>query len=303
MSIQSISFHGQQSGEHLVVFGAIHGNEYCGPAAIKQVIADIEAGSIEVTHGTVTFVPICNPRAYAQQKRFIDRNLNRHFYPKTQHHAYEDTLDPILCRILEDADALLDIHSYQSQGGAFAFIGTSSVREIAFARALHLPHYIYGWADAFNDAHASEEQKRASIGTTDFTRAKAKAGIAVTLECGHHHNDNNSQIGRDAILRSMVFMGNIVAEPTSNAASATHATKMHSVYYKQSEGRLAKPYAHMDEVKKGEIIAQYSNGDVIVAPEDGVIVLPKTETDHAIGAEWFYFGVKTPFPVAKHRAC
>ncbi len=296
MTIESVTFQSTISGEHLVVFGAIHGNEYCGPQAIYSVIDKMRSGEVTLKQGKVTFVPICNPWAYAQKTRFVERNLNRHFYPKEQHQYYEDSLDPILCNFLEDADILLDIHSYQSQGGAFAFIGTSSQREIDFARALGVSHHIYGWAEAFGDEHASEEQKRASIGTTDYTRAKKKAGIAVTIECGHHHNKDNAAIGEEAILRSMAFANLIQPVFETVNLQAQHAIKMRSVHYKQYDGVLSKPYKHMDRVQQGEVIAQYDNGSVIVAVEDGVIVLPKTQTDYAIGSEWFYFGVETDFP-------
>ncbi len=293
MTVQHITFDSGNEGKHLAVFGAIHGNEYCGPAAIRQIIDAIANEEITIERGKVTFVPICNPRAYKKQTRFIDRNLNRHFYPKTKHIHYEDTLDPILCAILDKADVLLDIHSYQSLGGPFAFLGTTSQEEIDYGRALGLPHYIYGWADAFDSQDATEEQRLASIGTTDYMRQQG--GIAVTVECGHHHNDNNAEIACTTIKHALAF-SNIITAVDDPPPPQQHCIQMQSVFYKEHDGAFVKPWNHCDSVQRGDVIARYNNGNTLNAPDDGVLVLPKAATDHAIGAEWFYFGIKTAFP-------
>ncbi|TAF15591.1 MAG: hypothetical protein EAZ74_01460 [Alphaproteobacteria bacterium] len=281
---------------HLVVLGAVHGNEPCGAEAIARMIADIRAQKITLTCGMVTFVPITNPRAYAQGVRFIDRNLNRHCYPKAALQAYEDGLDAPLCALLDEADYLLDIHSYQSQGGAFCFLGTSSAQEIAFARALNVSTYIHGWAEAFS-RDATEEQQRASLGTTDRVRANKRGACAVTLECGHHSNPDNADIAYDNMMRAMHHVGMVDRMPCEPVEYATQqCIRMHSVYYKERDGALVQPWKHGDRVALGQVIARYADGTEIRAPKDGVLVLPKTTTDHTLGSEWFYFGEEVAFP-------
>jgi predicted deacylase len=71
---------------------------------------------------------------------------------------------------------------------------------------------------------------------------------------------------------------------------------MHSVFYKEKAGSFVQPWRHGQRVKAGEVLARYDDGDTITAPSDGVLVLPKGAPDFAIGAEWCYFGVETPFP-------
>ena len=51
-----------------------------------------------------------------------------------------------------------------------------------------------------------------------------------------------------------------------------------------------KNYKHLDRVHKDEEIAQYEDGEVLRASEDGYILLPNLEGK--IGAEWYYFGVE-----------
>lgn len=294
-------FSALNSGAHLVVLGAVHGNERCGTEAIRRLSAELEAGSVRLTHGTLTLVPICNPRAYAQGVRFCERNLNRYFYPKDEPEHYEDFIDPILCRVLDEADALLDLHSYQSQGEAFCFLGTTSAEEIAFARALKVETYIHGWADAFS-RNATPEQRRASMGTTDYTRANGRGAVAVTLECGHHQHPLAAEMGYTGIRRAMAHLGMCTpytppAGIPDAAFAAQHAIAMRQVVYQEKPGALVQPWQHAQRVAAGEVIARYDDGQEVRAPFDAVLVLPKTSTDHAIGSEWFYIGEETSFPL------
>jgi predicted deacylase len=297
-TIQQTTFHSLNHGQHMVVLGAVHGNEPCGAAAIRMVIDHFTTGKWQLTRGKVTFVPICNPLAYIQGTRFVERNLNRHFYPKPLRVEYEDAIDPILCALLDEADILLDIHSYQSQGGPFCFLGTTSQAEIDYCRALHVPLYVYGWADAFSSEGATREQRLAGLGTTDFVRANRKRGIATTLECGHHDNPANVDVAIMAIARALHHAGMLEMQDALPPlpSISPRAIKMHSVFYKEKAGQMVRPWQHGDAVKNDEVIARYEDGTTVTAPQEGVIILPKTQTDFALGAEWFYFGVETAFP-------
>ena len=293
-NIEQATFHSLEKGKHLVVFGAVHGNEKCGTLAIRQAISKFQTGEWQLQCGKVTFVPICNPEAYAQNKRFYQRNLNRHCYPKPIHIDYEDKIDPILCKILDDADSLLDIHSYQSEGGAFCFLGTSSPAEIAYSRAINAPLYIYGWADAFAK-DASKEQRLAGLGTTDYVRANDKNGMAVTLECGNHHNPHNVEVAKRAIENALIHLGLMAGE--FPLAAKQIAIKMSAVYYKEKAGAMTQSWQHGQQVREGEVIAIYDDGEQVKAQSDGFIILPKINLDADIGSEWFYFGVQTAFPI------
>ena len=84
---KATSYTGAADGPRVIFLGAVHGNEACGTTAIRRAIATLQSGELTLLQGCVTFVPICNPRAYAENTRFIDRNLNRHFYPKEEKKA------------------------------------------------------------------------------------------------------------------------------------------------------------------------------------------------------------------------
>lgn len=47
-------FESRAQGPHLLVFGAIHGNEVCGPRALKRLITALESREIQLLRGTLT---------------------------------------------------------------------------------------------------------------------------------------------------------------------------------------------------------------------------------------------------------
>ena len=59
---------------------------------------------------------------------------------------------------------------------------------------------------------------------------------------------------------------------------------------KEKEGVLVGDFKHLDKIKKGDVIAIYDDGEKLIAPNDGYILLPNH--DAKIGAEWYYFGVE-----------
>lgn len=298
MTIKSVYYHTLNPGKTLAVMGGVHGNETCGPAAITRLLADLDSGAIALQRGTLQVIPVANPRAYAQKTRFVERNLNRYLYPKEEKRYYEDHLDPVICDFLDSADVLLDLHSYASQGGPFVFLGGSQSRpeEVAYARALGVRDFVCGWAEAFGSGGKGGDKE--SQGTTEYARANGT--LAVTLECGHHHNADAADVGYRAILRALAHFD--MLDPECEAARALDAgvafeqqrcVWMKSVYYKEAEYSFAKRWQHCDSVARGEAIASSTKGD-LVAPEDGHIILPKASA--ATGDEWFFFGTPGAFP-------
>lgn len=289
MTVKIVTFHGLEPGPRFTVLGAVHGNERCGAGAIRRLIADIDAGTHAPVRGTLHLVPVTNPEAFRRNVRFVERNLNRYLYPKDEKKAYEDYLDPIVCGLLDRTDVLLDLHSYTSQGGPFIFLGTDQGAELAYARSLGVSDFVCGWSEAFGSGTGRESQ-----GTTEY--ARLQGALAVTLECGHHHNADAAGVGYRGILRAMVHLGMIGAADLAPepAGGAQRFVRMKSVYRREEGAALAKPWRHFDPVAKGEAMATLADGRILDAPEDGFIILPKASAD--TGAEWFYFGAGIPPP-------
>ncbi len=284
-------FEGNAPGPSLTVLGAVHGNEKCGPKAINRIMGLIKTGSITIAKGKVTFVPICNPRAYDQNVRFTERNLNRFFYPKDNPVHYEDYLDLVLCPVVEKTDYLLDLHSYTSQGGAFIFLDNLDKRNLAFAEALAIPRMIYGWAEALK-ASGDVVDKKQAMGTTEY--AREFGALALTLECGTHLHPRAADVGFQAILNSLKFLGLATFDDNLNITDfpdeGSYSIRMQGAYLKTRAGDFTREWKNMDKLKKGDVIARYDDGEEITVPRDGFIVLPKRDT--IIGHEWFFWGIE-----------
>ncbi len=291
MTIKVLSYHALKPGPTLLVLGSVHGNEQCGTRAIARLQQALDQAELTLHKGRLILIPITNPLAYERNVRFIERNLNRHLYPKAQPQAYEDFLDPILCHWLAQADAVLDLHSYTSPGGAFIFLGDDVVAERDFALSLGVNDFVYGWQQAYGapmaDAVAADQSHRESMGTTEY--ARLHGAIAVTLECGHHLNVDAADIGYRAIINALSYLNMIDQVAAARRSSILRCVRMQSVFYRPESAQFSKPWRHFDAVKAGQVMAHLPNGMVISAPADGYIVLPKADVD--TGSEWFYFGI------------
>ncbi|MSP97181.1 MAG: succinylglutamate desuccinylase [Betaproteobacteria bacterium] len=294
MSVKIVTYRPLAPGPTLTVLGAVHGNERCGAQAIARMAADIDTGLVTLGRGILQLVPVTNPKAYREGVRFVDRNLNRHLYPKEEKQHYEDHLDPIVCEVLDRTDVLLDLHSYTSPGGPFIFLEPHNARELAYATSLGVADFAYGWKEAFGSGNARESQ-----GTTEY--ARTKGALAVTLECGQHLNADAADIGYRAILLAMAHLEMLDAKCLAALRPAGHTpaarqrcVRMKNVYHRAAGAVFARPWRHFDPVARAEAMATLANGDVLAAPEDGFIVLPK---DMAVtGEEWFFFGTGTALP-------
>jgi len=290
-------FDGAADGSHLVISGAVHGNETCGPEAIARALQGIDEGRIKITHGTVSFIRAANPMAYKYGYRYIDRNLNRSLYPRRNPRAYEDYIGNELCRIYRQADELLDLHSFNAPGQAFIFLGPPRRQEADFARALGVNNFAHGWQESYGEAEADQQRDpRESQGTTEYTRQWGAS--ALTLECGSHKDPESIEVAFQAILNALEYCGLAdidpdLFDPRPVSLGPETCVKLTDVFYKTEQGHFAKPWKNMDPVKKGELLATFNSGATITAPEDGFVIMPVE--DERVGDEWFHFGVPSDY--------
>lgn len=286
--IKSVTFASPQPGPRLFVTGAVHGDEICGPAAILRAIDAFETGQILLKTGSVTFVPVCNPQAYARGVRFIDRNLNRFLVPQAAPDCYEAFLGNLLCPLLEQCDFLLDLHSDPSGNVPFVFVGSfDRADEVAFAACLGAPHIVAGWAQTYArmGRGAKERSSDESTGTTEY--ARRFGAQTVTLECGQHQDPAAEQTAFHAILRALAHLGLTDSSSLPNPAAPDHIEICH-VFYKDAPGALTRPLPTFAPVHQGEILARYDDGPEIAAPFDGVAMMASPAAP--LGTEWFYLG-------------
>jgi predicted deacylase len=295
------TFAAAQAGPRLIVMGGVHGDETCGTTAIMRIVRELDEGAFELVCGQLSLVPVANPLARRLGRREGERNLNRSFKPTTQPQDLEARLTNALCPLLASHDVLLDLHSFQSAGDAFAMIGPRNNDgplepfQCAFEEgqlALHLgtSRVVEGWLDIYADGlaqrgHAVTDDALAfGWGTNEFMRSQG--GYAVTLECGQHQDPAAPQVAYRAIRAALLHLG--MSAGAAVAPAQPKLLRLVAVTDRASAGdRFVREWATFDAVRQGEAIAVRADGQSLLAPQDGYIVFPNPCAEP--GAEWFYF--------------
>jgi predicted deacylase len=299
-------FAGLQRGPRLIVTGAVHGNETAGTLGIQRVLAEIEAGHIHIVRGSVSFVPVCNPLAYAHGRRMGDRNLNRRLQPTATPQDYEDRIANVLCPLLAEHEVLLDLHSFRSPGRPFVMRGPADNRgalepfahaaaEAQLAEHVGVSRVVEGWMPAYAEGLARRkargltpggvhEDPSYGVGTTEYMRSQG--GYGVTLECGQHEDPAGPEVAYVAIRQTMALLG-MAEGPLAPPARPFECLVLAEVIDRHAEAdRFVKPWTSFDPLAEGELIAVRGDGSELRAPRPGYIVFP--DVSARPGHEWFY---------------
>jgi predicted deacylase len=318
-TLRSHTFRALQPGRRLIVLGAVHGNETCGTRAIERVLAELDAGMLALTSGQVTFVPVTNPLAYQRAQRAGERNLNRNLRPTSASNAapqdYEDRIANVLCPLLAEHEALLDLHSFHSPGEPFAMIGppdntgglepfAHAAEEEALALRLGPRRIVEGWLDTYaagvkarlqRSSAPSERAQMLStdpsygVGTTEYMRSRG--GYAITLECGQHADAQAPEVAYRAIRHTLAHLG-LVNETSPPARTDVELLRLAEVTDRHHAGdKFAREWKSYEPLRSGELIAQRADGAPLHAPADGFIVFPNPAA--LPGNEWFYFAQRS----------
>lgn len=305
-------------GPRLIVLGGVHGDETCGTAGIERLVAELDTGALTLLCGQLTMVPVANPLARQLQRREGERNLNRLFQPSATPADYEAHLTNILCPLLDRHEVLLDLHSFQSAGEAFAMIGPRDNQGALepFARAfeegqlaLHIgtPIVVEGWLDIYAAglAQRAVPVDAAALafgwGTNEYIRSRG--GYGVTLECGQHQDPAAPEVAYRAILSALRLLGMLAPDRGEGRAApaAPSLLRLVSVTDRSQEGdQFVREWATFDAVAAGEAIGQREDGTMLHADRDGFIVFPNSEA--LPGTEWFYFAVRSERDLAQRPA-
>lgn len=305
-------FAGLQTGPRLIVTAAVHGNEVCGVAAIQAVMAQLDAGTLELLRGTLTFVPIVNPLAHRLQRREGERNLNRNLRPPVVPQDFEDRIARQLCPLLAAHEVLLDLHSFQGQGQAFAMLGprdnqgelepfAHAAQEAALAACLGVNRIVEGWLSTYElglqrrqalaadgtRASALVQDPHYGVGTTEYMRSQG--GYGLTLECGQHLDPKAPEVARLAILRTLVHLGMVAPEALEphKPSTAPELLQLYEVTDREhADDQFEREWASFDAVELGQRIGTRFDGRPVLAPSSGRIVFPNSKA--LPGQEWFY---------------
>jgi predicted deacylase len=312
LQFKSINYTGLGKGPRLIVTGAVHGNETCGTKAIRRVMEELDSGALHVSAGSVTFVPVVNPLAYAKGERSGDRNLNRNLFPKEHPQDFEDHVANWLCPLLAQHDVLLDLHSFNADSQPFVMVGPlnnegtlqpfrHADEERALARRLGVRRFVDGWLATYGEGvqrrsrgNAAELEMvlRYGVGTTEYMRSTG--GYALTLECGQHDDPAAPEVAYRAILNALAFLKVIDAPaPAPLAPGQMEALSMVVVHDKlDAADRFSRPWSSFDPVAKGEQIGVRADGTPVLAEFSGRILFPAANAE--ANQEWYYLTRPNP---------
>lgn len=270
-------------GPHLLIFGSIHGNEPAGRLALPEIIEKLNEGTLSLQKGSLTLVPVCNPKATAQNTRFYDFDLNRQFGNPKPEKGYESELAKQLIPFIQDCDYLLDIHSTHVPGDpAFVFVEEQSGPIFDFAGALNIPNIFLGWGDVYEGEDYSTE-----------AYAVSKGKKALTLECGYHNDESAKTIARQAIYNALAYTGLIEHKDNPYHNDPQQGAELYrfvKAVYRAEGDIFLNNWKHMDPIPQGTVIYQNAAGEQIKSKEDGYILIPNANSKP--GHEFFYYGIK-----------
>lgn len=291
-------------GPALVVLGGVHGDETCGTQGIERVLAEFDAGALTLARGRCSLVPVANPLARQRARREGERNLNRSFHPSDVPADYEAAIANRLCPLLAEHDVLLDLHSFESVGDAFAMIGprdnsgplepfARAAEEGWLARHLGTSIVVEGWLDIYAQSLAQRGEPLAGAGlsfgegTNEWMRRQG--GYAVTLECGQHRDPGAPEVAYRAVRAALVLLG-LVDGPALPCPPMPRLLRMAGVANRQAEAdRFVRAWSTFDRIARDDPIAVRADGRVLKAVCDGAIVFPNAKAQP--GTEWFYWAV------------
>jgi succinylglutamate desuccinylase len=266
-----IKLTGLSDGPTSIVLAGVHGNEVCGIFAFKEILL-----TLKISAGTVYFI-IGNPKAVAQNKRFVEFNLNRAFKPelqltKQEKESYEYRRAQFLKAYFRKASALLDIHSSATPESTPFLICEANALSIVRRFPVRI---VTSGFDQVNPG-----------GTDEYMNRIGKIGICI--ECGQHTDREAKEIAKQAIYFFLESQGHIKYTPNIPPISQQRII-IQSIYISKRNFELSKNWSDFENVPKYSIIG--TDGGMLVRAQKNSIILFARNCTNA-NQEAFYLGEK-----------
>jgi hypothetical protein len=208
-------FRAATDGPHVVVQALTHGNEVCGAIAVDRLLAD----GLRPARGTVTFV-FANVAAYRAfdrsdpyASRCVDEDYNR-LWSSEVLDGPRQSRDLARARelrpVIDDADALLDLHSMTDPCPPLALAGPRD-KGLALARAVGVPRDI-----VIDAGHAAGRRLRDYA----FFDDPADPRAALLVECGQHWERAAPDVALESTLRFLAHFGMLERDDLARLGAA-----------------------------------------------------------------------------------
>ena len=263
----------EKPGPNVLIMAGVHGREVCGVKALDELIPKIVPRI-----GKITFI-YANLEAIKQNKRFIEKNLNRCFLdsqPKELADSLEGKTAREIIPYLKEADILLDLHSSRSSNSQkYVICG-----ENCFEFIDYLPASIV--LSGVDGTHPH--------GSDDYMFNHGKKGMC--LECGLHEAEDSVTTAKEAVLNLLKKLEMIPGTPNKYPQSNFFRS---SYLYKNKFGEfiLARKFIDFEPLKVGELIG--TDGERKIFAEEGDYIL-FVDSKKELGLECFTIVKKVAKP-------
>ena len=282
-------------GPTVVVTGGIHGNEPAGVTAIERLMDKLRSSGLRLRGEIIGLAG--NTRALAARRRYLSRDLNRHWTPAgvraslernremgdDEDHERRELLDAMRDTLRSAARPVLFIDLHSTSGSTVPFAAISDVlRSRRLARAAGLP-VVMGLEEALEGSLLGY--------LTDMGH------IGIAIEGGQHEDPDTPAHHEAAVWLILVAAGCISAEHVPELpklrATLDAATRgrprvieiRHRHAIAAEDHFVMEPgFGNFDRVQTGRVLARDRRG-VIKAREDAVMMLPLYQ---AMGEEGFF---------------
>ncbi len=263
------------------IVGALHGNEPCGLAVVRALRDPEHPIRRRLRHGTLVLIH-GNPAATALGERHTPEgtDLNRLFDYAFVHAVPRHAWNPehyravALRPVIENLDAVLDLHSATATTDPFAIVGVS---HLDLAARLGCRYVTYGW-----DRPGLLDQ------CALMSHVSQRYVPAVSVECGRHHDPASVDTAFAVTQRFLELLG--LLPPVTVHRESTRSLSIEvtqRVAKPTADFRFVRPFAGFEPVRAGEKLGA-GGGVELVASDDGVILLPNDGV--AVGEDLLYLG-------------
>lgn len=223
-------------GPCIALMAGVHGNETAGIIALKKIIDNLSLKKGEV------YIIFGNPRAIEQGVRFTEKNLNRCFTKGNEGQTYEDMRAREIMKILDTADALLDIHASNTPESEPFIICEDNALPIA--RTLDFGILSTGW-DAIEPG--------ASDG---YMFQQGKVGICA--ECGYaEKGEDYADLAYDTVMRFLGYYDMVTYVSSTDPQSQKRHLHVDEIIMKErADFEFSKLYADFETIPQGVIFAR-----------------------------------------------
>lgn len=263
-SIIQIDSH--RAGPALAIITGVHGNELTGPHALTEVLQNLG-----ISNGRV-YAIYANPPALKKEVRQLDKNMNRCFNADNTGDSYEDGRARKIMKILNECDAMLDLHAFNEPTGE-PFVMTEP-EGIEVAKIFDVGVISTNWTQAEAD-------------TTDgYMHTIGKVGLC--LECGPIPKfEQYIEFAKNSIYQFLSYY-EMLEEPLHPSKSTKNIIDAkYSVLSTGEPAKFAKPYKSFDNLEPGKVFCTQGKSKFI-AKENECIIFPRPLAK--AGSELFVVG-------------